>query len=575
MADEDELSFPDAPRGDLDRALGTLVELANHVTATQGRLRALIRANQAVVEHLDLSTVLRTIVETAVELVGAQYCALAVLAPDGSLEQLVHVGMSESDVKAIGHLPVGLGLVGALTDEQRPIRLRHLAEDPRSTGFPAGHPPMDSFMGIPVRVRGEIYGNLYLTNQSSGEFTAEDEQLVTALAAAAGFAIENARLFADSQRRQAWAAASAEITAALLSSEQEDFVELLVSRTLTLANADLVCIVRLTDDVQHLVIETAHSKDGDAVQGTVFLAAGSIAASVIEGRQPRLVNDAEAIELIPTPGRIPGPTMAIPLVTSQGTDGALVVSRAPGRGHFSAVDLEMAADFAGRISVAMQLASARAGQQKMLLLEDRGRIARDLHDHVIQQLFGMGLELQSIAGALPPGAPADRIGSSIDTLDATIARIRTVIFALSRSHSDNPTVRHRIIDLVNELAGVSSLEPQLEFSGPVDLVITDSLADDVVAVAREALTNVVKHASAQHVSLVVTAANGLVTLGTIDDGVGAPDVKRRSGLANLAERAAVRGGTFSFDSEPGRTHVLWSVPAAEASERGTNAGAVY
>jgi GAF domain-containing protein len=193
MAEDDVLVFPDAPRGDLDRALGTLVELANHVTATQGRLRALLRANQAVVEHLDLSTVLHRIVETAVDLVDAEYGALGVLAPDGSLEQLVQVGMSPSEVEAIGHLPRGIGLVGALTDEQRPIRLRHIAEDPRSAGFPAGHPPMDSFLGIPVRVRGEVYGNLYLTNQSSGSFSAEDEQLVIALAGTAGFAIDNAR----------------------------------------------------------------------------------------------------------------------------------------------------------------------------------------------------------------------------------------------------------------------------------------------------------------------------------------------------------------------------------------------
>jgi signal transduction histidine kinase len=567
MNEDGVLTFPDAPRGDLDQALGTLVELANHVTATQGRLRALLRANQAVVEHLDLSTVLRKIVETAVELVDAQYGALGVLAPDGSLEQLIQVGMSAGEVEAIGHLPKGLGLVGALTDERRPIRLRHLAEDPRSLGFPTGHPPMDSFLGIPVRVRGEVYGNLYLTNQSAGEFSAEDEQLVTALAATAGFAIDNARLFADSQRRQAWAAASAEITAALLSSEQGDFVELLTSRTLTLANADLVCIVRPTNDPQQLVIETARSRDNTSLEGTLFPTAGSVAASVIEGGQPRLVDEAEALGMAPPLGHTAGPTMAIPLVASGRVHGALVVSRSPGGGRFTAADLEMAADFAGRISVAMQLASARADQQRVLLFEDRGRIARDLHDHVIQQLFAAGLELQNVSGALEPGAIADRVGRSIDTLDATIARIRTVIFALSRTHSDNPTIRHRIIDLTNELANALPPEPQIEFTGPVDLVITDSIANDIVAVAREALTNVVKHASAEHVSLVIAVTESLVTLEVTDDGVGIPEVKRRSGLANLQQRALRRGGTFSFDSEKGQTRILWSVPVGEPSEQ--------
>jgi signal transduction histidine kinase len=573
MSEDGALTFPDAPRAELDQALSTLVDLAQHVTSTQGRLRALLKANQAVVEHLDLSTVLRTIVETAVELVDARYGALGVLAPDGRLEQLVQVGMSASEVEAIGHLPKGIGLVGALTDEQRPIRLRHLRDDPRSQGFPAGHPPMDSFLGVPVRVRGSVYGNLYLANQSTGEFSAEDEQLVTALAGTAGIAIDNARLFADAQQKQAWAAASAEITAALLSSEQEDFVELLTSRTLSLASADLVCIVRPTDDPQKLVIETARSRGENTLEGTLFPAAGSIAASVIEGGQPRLIDEIEALETVHTPGRMPGPTMAIPLVASSAVHGALVVSRSPGGGRFRPADLEMAADFAGRISVAMQLATARADQQRMVLFEDRSRIARDLHDHVIQQLFATGLELQNVARALSPGTIADRVTRSINTLDSTIARIRTVIFAISRAHGETPTVRNRIIDLARELADALPPDPRIEFSGPVDLVITDSLAEDIVAVAREALTNVVKHASAQHVSLAITVTELRVTLEVTDDGGGAAEVKRRSGLANLEQRAVDHGGTFVFGTEKGRTSLVWSVPIDEPSEH-QNEGAV-
>ena len=172
----------------------SLAASANRGTLSQVRLQSLLKANQAVAEHLDLATVLRRIVETAVELVDAQYGALGVLSPDGRLEQLVQVGMSDAEVAAVGHLPLGLGLVGALLDDQRPIRLRHLADDPRSVGVPAGHPPMDSFLGVPIQVRGTTYGNVYLTNQSSGQFSEEDEVLVTALAATAGFAIDHARL---------------------------------------------------------------------------------------------------------------------------------------------------------------------------------------------------------------------------------------------------------------------------------------------------------------------------------------------------------------------------------------------
>jgi signal transduction histidine kinase len=547
------------------------VALEDRVTVSQGRLRSLLRANQAVAEHLDLATVLRRIVETAVELVDAQYGALGVLSPDGRLEQLVQVGMSGEEVAAIGHLPRGLGLVGALSDDRRPIRLRHLADDPRSVGIPPGHPPMDSFLGVPVQVRGATYGNLYLTNQSSGEFSEEDEELVTALAATAGFAIDNARLFAETQRRQAWAVASAEVTAALLSSEPGDPLGLLASRTLTLSGADLVCVVRRTDDPTRLVIETARGDGEDSLEGTAFAAAGSVSESVIEGGQPRLVGEVDAADLPLTPARTTGPTMAIPFAESGRTQGALVVSRAAGRGHFAPVDVEMAADFAGRVSVALRLARARDDQQRMLLLEDRGRIARDLHDNVIQQLFATGLDLQSIAGALPTAALAERINQSVDALDAAITQIRTAIFALSNQRDrERPTVRHRIIDVVNELVRSLPRTPQLEFAGPVDLVVTGELAGDVVAVVREALTNVIKHAAAQQVSVALTVAGGHITVEVVDDGVGVPATGNRSGLSNLRERARSHGGTFSVASEGGQTRLLWIVPFSEGSEKGTS-----
>ena len=544
----------------------SLVVSASGGTVSQVRLQSLLRANQAVAEHLDLATVLRRIVETAVELVAAQYGALGVLSPDGRLEQLVQVGMSAAEVAAVGHLPRGLGLVGALLDDQRPIRLRHLADDPRSVGIPTGHPPMDSFLGVPIQVHGTTYGNLYLTNQASGQFSEEDEDLVAALAATAGFAIDHARLFAETQQRQAWAVASAEVTAALLSSEPGDPLGLLAARTLTLSNADLVCVVRRTDDPTRLVIETARGDGDDVLEGTAFLAAGSISESVIEGGHPRLIGEADAAELPLTPARKDGPTMAIPLVESGRTEGALLVSRAPGHGHFAAVNLEMAADFAGRVSVALRLARARDDRQRMLLLEDRGRIARDLHDNVIQQLFATGLDLQSVVGALPAGALAERVSQSVDALDAAIAQIRTAIFALSsQRNSGRPTVRHRIIDVVNELVRALSRTPELEFSGPVDLVVTGEFADAVVAVVREALTNVAKHAAAQRVSVALTVADGHITVEVVDDGVGIASTDNRSGLANLKERARTHGGTFSVVSDSGQTRLRWIVPLSERS----------
>jgi signal transduction histidine kinase len=224
-------------------------------------------------------------------------------------------------------------------------------------------------------------------------------------------------------------------------------------------------------------------------------------------------------------------------------------------------DLEMAADFAGQASVAMELEAARADRQRMVVLEDRGRIARDLHDHVIQQLFGTGLELQSIAGALPMGPVSDRIIQSVTNLDGTISQIRTIIFALAAQVAEAPTsVRHWIIDLANELSPALASTPAVSFAGPVDLIVTDDLAHDVLAVAREGLVNVIKHAGSTRTSVSLSVRDGQVFLEITDDGHGFAEGTRRSGVANLEHRALTRGGAFEIDSSADGTRLLWQVP---------------
>jgi signal transduction histidine kinase len=561
MSEGHVFSFLDETRGELDRALDELVARARDVLTTQGRLRALLKANRAIIENLDLPVVLRRIVEAAVELVGAEFGALGVVAADGSLEQFIHVGMSSEEVATIGHLPEGHGLLGALIDEPRPIRLDRRSDDPRSIDLPGGHPGMESFLGVPISVRNEVYGNLYLSNQSSGRFTEEDEQLVTALAATAGIAIENARLYAETRRRQSWSAASAEITATLVSRDEADSISTLAGRVMQLAEADLVWVLLPTDHSGLITVETARGIDEATIQGTDIPIAGSIITSVLEGLQPRLVDDGSRTEVGLSQDRRIGPAMAVPLMADGRPQGVLFVARVSGSPRFTRSDLEMAADFAGQASLAVELAAARADRQRMMLLEDRGRIARDLHDHVIQQLFATGLELQNVAGSVTPQATADRIVQAVINLDTSISQIRTIIFALTVP-ADNPrdTVRHWIIDLANELAPGLARTPTVSFSGPVDLVVTHSLATDVVAVTREALVNVVKHAAAQNTSISLGVADGRVILEITDDGMGARESTRRSGLANLNNRALDRGGEFLFDSDNRGTTLRWSVP---------------
>lgn len=561
---EDSLTFPDAPRVELDRLLDELMTRAREVLTTQGRLRTLIRANQSVVEQLDLPVVLRRIVEVAVELVGAEYGALGVIAPGGgSLEQFIHVGMPSGQVDLIGHLPEGHGLLGTLIDDPRPIRIEHLADDPRSIGFPPHHPPMDSFLGVPVRVRGEVYGNLYLTNSSSGSFGPDDEQLVVSLAGTAGLAIDNARLFAQTKRQEAWSAASAEITARLLDLEQHDSVGLLVAKVLQLADADFASVMLPTEDSAQLVIEAAQGSGTEATVGTLVPFAGSIAGSVLEGKQPRLIENAASEHSLSSVVQ-PGPVMALPLVASGRAQGAMLVGRTTGRSPFTPAELELAADFAAQASVAMELARARADRARMELLEDRARIARDLHDHVIQQLFAAGLDLQSVIPGLPAGHVTDAVNQSIASLDTAISQIRHAIFALSGVSGRAGGLRSRVIEVTNELATGLARAPTVNFQGAVDVLVTGDVADDALAVVREALTNIVKHASAHHAAVGISAVDDSIVIEVSDDGEGAGSADRRSGLANLEMRARRRGGQFTFDSRPGTTILRWEVPIVEA-----------
>ncbi len=534
--------------------------------ADQSRLRALLQANQAVTENLDLPLVLQCIVEAAVDLVDAQYGALGVIDPvHGGLERFVYQGVSSALAKKIGHLPEGQGLLGAVIDEARPIRLEHLSEDDRSVGFPPHHPPMDSFLGVPVRIHDEVFGNLYLTNQQTrGRFSPEDEELVGSLAATAGYAIQHAQLFAETQRRQRWAAVTAEITATLVSADGREPVAMIAERVLDVSGAAHVRIVVPTEDSARLSIKVARGIGAD-VEGTMVPVVGSVAGAVLEGMNPRLIDDEDFDHIHPLlpDGHAPGSIIAVPLVANRQARGVLLAVRETSAPRFTRSELEMVADFAGQVTLAMELADARNAQQQMLIYEDRSRIARDLHDHVIQQLFASGLELQSVVGTLTRPSNIERVSSVVDTLDSAIAQIRTIIFSLASPRTNHTaSLRHQIIDLVNEFDGGLNQTPAVTFTGPVDFVITGDLADDVTAVVREALANIAKHANARSASITIAVGEGAVKVDIEDDGVGFRPDGRRSGLANLEERAAQRGGRLILDSGAAGTRLHWSIPFA-------------
>ena len=542
---------------------GDRIGQMGETVGAEERLQKLLSAHRAIVGELDLPRVLRRVVEAARDLAGAQFGALGVIGADGSLEQFVHVGLDRATVSAIGELPKGRGLLGALIQDPRPIRLPRITDDERSSGFPPNHPPMDSFLGVPIRSRNDVYGNLYLTRQSAVGFTGEDEDLVQALAATAGIAIENARLYEESRRRQLWLRASAEISAELVSTDGDgDLLELIVRTVLGLKEADVVTVVVPIPQTNELRVAVAAGAGEAELIGLVYPKVDTLVAMAMDsGRGVRvaLVGDQPGYDVHLSRAVEVEAVMAVPLAGGGGPQGAIVVGRVRGRPNFTTADLEMAEAFASHAAVARELVGARAAQQKLAVLEERDRIARDLHDHVIQQLFATGLSVQSLAerGNETQGETVDRI---VEDIDDTIRQVRTTIYQL-RSTSPQPRLRAAVLRVAQQVAPLLGLSPSVWFRGPVDTVVPQTLMRDVEAVVREGLTNVAKHAGASEVIVDVTADGGRLRLDVADNGRGLGDNPHRSGLDNLRRRAQNLGGDLIIDQRHGEgTRLRWTIP---------------
>jgi len=548
---------PDQPHAEFDQMIGDLVARAEHVVAAQARLRELLSATRSVIDDLDLDRVLGQIVQSAMKLVGAQYGALGVIDENRMLDSFVHFGMPAEEAEKISHLPHGYGLLGAVIDSAETIRLTHITDDARSVGFPEHHPPMDAFLGVPIRMRDEVYGNLYLTNPAAGTFTQEDEHLVEALASTAAIAIQNARLYDDARRQQRLSKAFSEIATSLLSPDTADVLGVVAEHVALVIPSRLVTIA-VPDGRERIRIDVAHGEDAADLVGTTIPAVSSLAARAIESGLPSTDEHSERTFL---DGRIRvGPGAAVPLTVSGRAIGALCVFRELGRSGFSHSELGTIAEFAAQAGVAVSVAWARLDRQRLDIIDDRSRIARNLHDHVIQRLFAISLGLQALSEVIP--AQAERIDEHIGELDAAIADIRTAIFTLRSRPSGSQHTRHRILDVVAELTPTLATPPRITFTGPVDLTITGELADDVIAVVRESLANVARHANARNCSVSIAVGDADVTVTVDDDGDGlGKDAGAPSGTANLAHRAASHGGEFTLANGAERgARARWSVP---------------
>ncbi|MFD8239985.1 GAF domain-containing protein [Streptomyces albidoflavus] len=557
-------SLPD--EADLPGPHGISAELAV-------RIPQLLAAMRSVGSGTELHQTLDKLCETAAELGGARYAAIGVVAEDGQgLSDFVHHGVDGATARAIGHLPDGhRGLLGALIHDPRPLRLADLATDPRSCGFPPHHPPMRSFLGVPIRVGEEIFGNLYLAEKEGGaDFTEEDLQILRVLATEAGIAIGNARLHEASKQCERWIDGSVAVTTSLLSgSDADEALTVVAEQARHLADARAGFVLLPTEEGGMEVVAASSREDAPrGAMGLVVPADSALVRELLAGR-PVLVDDAAGDPRVRTEvGAGFGPSMMLPLVSDDRVLGALVTPRSVGARHFTETERTLATQFATQAALALRMAEAQRDRERLAVLEDRDRIARDLHDLVIQRLFATGMMLETAQRRSDAPAVREKLGKAVDELDVTIQEIRTAIFALQQGPADAPTgLRTRVLREINLAAVPLGFTPAHRFLGPVDTLVGETTGKNLVAALREALSNAFRHSGAGRIEVVVEAGRALpdgtpgVRLTVADDGVGIAPGGRRSGLRNLRRRAESLGGSSWYGPGIGEggggTSVVW------------------
>jgi signal transduction histidine kinase len=550
----------------LDELLAELQVRLAAVLATRDRVNALFDAVVAVGTNLDIEVVLRGIVESAVSLVNARYGAMGVIGEGGRLVEFIPVGLTEEQIRRIHHWPEGRGLLGALIRDPRPVRVADLSTHELSSGFPAGHPPMTSFLGVPIRIRDEVYGNLYLTEKADGgEFDEEDQAVLVALAAAAGVAIDNARLYDEARRQQRWLGASAEVTRVLLSgADVSDALALITSKSLEMSGADLVMLALPVGGGEVLEIAHAAGENAQDAVGMVVPATRSASGMVLSSGELLAVADYshdERVALVTRERLNLGPAVLVPLGTAGNVRGVLTAGRRPGAMPLAPAAADMLVTFASQAGIALELAEHRRQAERVAVFEDRDRIARDLHDLVIQRLYATGISLQGAVGLIGAPEVANRVSQAVDALDETIRDIRTSIFELQARPQAAPTgLRSRIVEIADEMAGLLGFAPTLRLDGPLDSAVPADAAEHLLGALREGLSNAARHAAASAVEVEVRATDAL-SLTVTDNGTGIKPGGRRSGLVNLDRRAAECGGWLRVENAAeGGTRLLWQVP---------------
>ncbi|MGX5717134.1 GAF domain-containing protein [Arthrobacter sp. MAHUQ-56] len=545
-------------RDRVEDLLRDLTARGDELLDTQERINGLLAAVVALAEDLSLEAVLDRLVRSACALVGAKYGALGVIGEDRTLSHFITVGIDEEGIRSIGDLPTGHGVLGLLIREPKPLRLHDLGQHPITSGFPRNHPPMKTFLGVPVRVRDEVFGNLYLTEKFGGkDFTPEDEDLAVALAAAAGVAIQNARLFEDSGRRQKWLEASMELSSRLILASHPgdaDSLDLVAETALKVSDSALAVVAVPAGEG---VLRCQSSLGVQGLQAGQEITVSATISSVIDlgeslvVREPGQVFEDEVAKKL-------GSVLVFSLGHGNSDNGVLLVARAQGAPVFNQSDVESSAMFGSRIGLALDLARVNALREQNLLFTDRERIARDLHDLVIQRLFAAGLSIQTLRRYTPDPVAHERIGAVTRELDDTIRKLRDTIYSLRTGEEEREALTGRILRVVRENSRSYAVTPKVALDGPVDSV-PEEVAVHLLSVVSEALSNALRHSGGDEVQVAVTVDRSLVQLFISDNGRGFTEPAEVSGLANMRYRAGLLGGTCVIESAPGKgTAVQWT-----------------
>ncbi|MET4144789.1 GAF domain-containing protein [Arthrobacter sp. UYCo732] len=549
-----------------DELLTDFVDRAEELVDTQQRMQGLLNAVVALAEDLSLEVVLHRVVSSACDLLQAEYGALGVIGSDRALSHFITVGIDDELAHKIGPLPTGQGVLGLLISDPNPLRLHDLSQHPDAYGFPKNHPPMKSFLGLPIRVRDVVFGNLYLTQKKGGgDFTDEDEDLAEALAAAAGVAIENARLYEDSRHRTAWLQACMDVTGKMMGDEeapegQEGGLDMIAARALRESSSALALIL-VQEDPSNLfrIAGAAGNTASEWVGSLVSFDSAEINTVVATGRAA-LIEDASSA-LGSGEGLAGGRLLVIDLSALGTHHGLLVLMRERVAGTFSKTDMEMGTVFGSHVALALELARAHRMREQLAVFTDRDRIARDLHDIVIQRLFAAGLSIQSLRHVITGDSAARTLQTVTAELDETIRELRNTIYSLSDSGMNRVLLSSRVLQAVRTGGRSLPFVPLLTLTGPIDAIRDEETALNILAVITEGLSNAVRHSGADSIGVSVSLEDGCVCVLIQDDGAGFTVPPPGNGLSNMEHRARTLGGTFEVSSSPKTgTALSWRAP---------------